>query len=275
MERFFKKYLPATLALALSTQASAAVPTLIWCNACSDQQKQAAAVESDAGALVYVADVVDRSLAAYTVDLTQKTPNAWRSAGALSPIVPTAEQAQAIRTLADFYEAAPQGWHKSNLLDYTEDAINAYSVARDGPEQRMLVDWVARQREVVPVELLGRLARSLAALDIHEKSDTPSVAYRVDFRDGSQINISFDFASQNAAFVVAAEPGQDSRHNPILTEASKLPVLFDLGGKGNPNDDRDWHTHMAALGYAIPDRTAGAQWACFDSGTGLRCTHPG
>jgi len=139
----------------------------------------------------------------------------------------------------------------------------------------MLIDWVARQRDVVPMQLLGRLARSISAVDIHEKADNPSATYRVDFQDGSQINVAFNFASQEPAFVIAAEPGQDSRHNPLLTEASKLPVLFDFGGQGNPNDDRDWHAHMAALGYAIPDRAPGAQWACFDSGTGLRCTHSG
>jgi hypothetical protein len=274
MERSLKRIATILVLVLVSKAVLANVPTVVWCNACSDEQKQAAAVESNAGTLVYVADVVTRSAIAFDVDSTQNTPNNWRIAGAPAPVAPTSAQAEAIRALADFYDAAPKGWRKLNTLHYTQASINAYSVARTGQEQRMLIDWVSRQRDVVPMALLRRVAQSVPALGIHEKNAVPSVAYRVEFADGSRINVAFAFDSGTPAFFVHTDPGQDSRRNPVLVEANALPIQFDFDGRGNPNDDADWRSHMRALGYSMMDDRPAGQWICANPGTGLRCMRP-
>jgi len=264
-----------TLALVLASKAAlASVPTVVWCNACSDERKLAAAIESNAGALVYVADVVTGSAIAFDVDSTQSTPNNGRIAGAPAHVAPTPAQAEAIRALADFHETVPKGWRKLSTLHYAQTPINAYSVVRAGPEQRLLIDWVARQPDVVPMDLLRRVAQSVQALGIHPRNAVPSVAYRVEFADGSRINVAFAMDGSVPAFAVHSDPGQDSRRNPVLVEANPLPVEFDFDGHGNPNDDTDWHSHMTALGYSIADDRKAGRWVCANPGTGLRCMRP-
>jgi len=275
MERSSPQFIPAILAFVLASNAGwSATPTIVWCNACSTEQKQAAAVESNAGTLVYVADTVTRDALAFDVDSTQNTPNNWRIAGAPARAAPTPEQAEAVRTLADFYETVPKGWRKLTTVHYTQAPINAYSVARAGPAQRMLVDWVSHQPDVVPVDLLKRVAQSMALLAIHETNAVPSMAYRVEFADGSWINIAFTMVASAPAFAVHSDPGRDSRRNPVLVEASPLPMQFDFDGHGNPNDDADWRSHMTALGYSIADDRPAGQWVCANPGTGLRCMRP-
>ena len=228
---------PKILALALaSSSAMASPPTVIWCNACTDEQKQAAAVESNAGSLVYVADVVAHSAVPFDVDSTQGTRNDWRIAGAPAHVGLTSEQRQAIQTLSDFYETLPQGWRKSGVLHYTEASVNASGAARDGPEQRALIDWVSRQPDVVPVDLLRRVARSLPAVRIHPSSAAPSVKYRIDFSDGSGINMAFALSAAPPAYVIEADPAQDSRNSPLLVETSPLPAWFDIDRQDSSTD---------------------------------------
>ncbi|HEY0231149.1 MAG TPA: hypothetical protein VGC55_07850 [Dokdonella sp.] len=274
MERFFKQRLPAILAFALAANAaSAGAPIVVWCNACSDEQKQAEAVESNAGPLVYVADIVTRSAIAFDVDSSQRTPNDWRIAGAPAHVSLTPGQTEAIRVLIDFYQAVPQGWRKLSVLRYAQASVNAYDVAHDGVEQRLLIDWVSRQPDVVPIDLLQRLARSTPALSLYRKETAPSLGYRVDFPDGSQIHVSFALDAGKPAFIVDPAPGQDSRRNPVLIEASKSPMEFDFDGRGNPGDYADWRSHMVELGYSIADDGPGGQWICANPGAGLRCMH--
>jgi len=152
----------------------------------------------------------------------------------------TAAQTEAIHTLTDFYAAMPQGWRTSGVLHDTEASIDAYRVVRKATERRMLIDWVSRQSEVVPVGLLQRVARALPALRIHQKSAAPSVRYRVDFADGSQIIVAFVWSAATPACVIDADPAQASHNLPVLIDARPLPARFDIDGHGDPTHHRKW-----------------------------------
>ncbi len=52
-------------AFAVSAPALAALPTLQWCDNCTDLQKKTKALESAIGTTVYVGDVVNRNANAY------------------------------------------------------------------------------------------------------------------------------------------------------------------------------------------------------------------
>ena len=273
MERLFKLCFAALMFPLGTNTAIGGPPSLIWCNGCTAEQKQAAAVESNAGESVYVGDLVDHSTVAFDVDVkqAQATANSWRSAGRPALSAPTPDQTEAVGTLSEFHAAVPAGWRKIGTVRYPRVGVNAYDVAHDGPERRAMIAWLARQSGALPVDFMERVARAAHAMNPFEQTTRPSMLYRIEFTDSSRINVSFNLAGNAPRYEIDSELGRDSRLNPILIEPCSDPVEFDFDRDGNPTDNENWREHMAALGYTVPASATSGRWACSGIAAGLRC----
>lgn|GEM_PF-4270166 len=253
------------LVIACSTQA--ATP-LLWCDNCTDAQKEDMAKTQPPNTSVYIGDVVKRVVYAYNVyidvDDGVRPPRRYKVADRFTP---PADYAAAAMSYVNFYNAAPQGWQKSQQVHYdgpgSGDRI-AYDVVNPSPAQNDLLDWAADNTSFV-TQVVDNMSLFITGV-------VPKEQYEIVFWDGSRITIERDVKNMLVKYEVVQDSGRDSHNNTILSKSRDTPVQFSFIGPGNPKDPSRWAGQMTLLGYSGMSAHGGA-WACTKSAAGHICTY--
>jgi len=260
-------------AFAVNAPALAALPSLVWCNGCSDAQKKTMASDSAIGTTVYVGDLVNRNVNGYFIDQAWTEDNPAQLVKKPTRFTPVAPQLDAVNGLIEFYQMTPVGWKKAADYNYPNSNINVYDVVNNGPDQRDLTIWVGGQPYSKSLEVRGEIFGITNMFSIGDASKLPSVDFVITFTDGSEITVTVDYSGRTPTYKVKPNSGWDSHHNPVLTSPSNTPVVFRFTGPGNPNDYNDWLFQMHLLNYDVPVGP-GSYWACTNSAAGYHCVHP-
>jgi len=260
----------ACAAATFGSPAFAAMP-LLWCNACTDAQKEAQAKGQPANTIVYVGDVAAKSVYAYSVytdvDDGQRPPRRYKVADRTS-LDPALQQAA--MTLINFYNAAPQGWQKNKHVSYdgnNSGTLIAYDVVNDGPQRNAFLEWADNGPNIVDQALIGLYQIAAFVTEVQ-----PSVSTDVYFWDGSKITVKLNVLATDIDFSVVPNSGRDSHGNTILSKADDDPHSFNFIGGGNPYDKERWAGQMTLIGYTGAGAGGGA-WACTKSAAGHFCKY--
>jgi hypothetical protein len=258
-----------TLTVMYASHAMAVTQTaLVWCDACTEAQKQTAARNQTPDQVVYVGDLSARNVRAYYVWL--ESDDSHTPPVRVKHADPTALQApyqSAAGALIDFYFASPVGFKKQVTFNYPDQNTNVYDVVISGPDQNNLTDWVSRQSYSVSVEIRDRLVNVGSIFHISDASRIPTVEFTIGFTDGSYIDVQVDLSATNPRYKVVANSGRDSHNNNVLSTPSSAPQKFNFSSPGNVSDAADWLRQMGYLGYS-GGGGGGGVWVCTMKGGG-------
>ena len=261
------------LAAACANYAMATAVPIVWCDGCSDPQKNVKALSQPEG-VVYIGDVIGRNLHAYDVwsdiDDSQTPPRRIKYA---DPIALAAPYQDAGNALIEFYNISPMGMQKNIGFNYPDPNTNVYSVAIAGARQNNLTDWVSNQPYAVSVELRDRLENVGSIFHIADGTRIPTIEFTITFTDGSRIDVKVDLSASNPHYTVVLNSGRDSHNNNVLSTVSPNPQQFGFSGPGNTNDFQNWLNQMNALGYVVGAGGRLDNWVCTMRGGGVKVTY--
>jgi hypothetical protein len=254
-----KKLVGIILLLAVSP-VWATQPLLIWCQGCTPDQQQAAALKNAPGNTVYVGDAVNKTVNAYNVYIDVEDTSPVTRKKAADQIAPNQQLVTAINYAIAFYNSAPAGWNKHlqvSARDFSQNLTTVYKIADAGPDQNNLVTWLNGGSNFgADVYLLtGWVRTGFAMFHVVDLSASPQLAGTVNFSDGSHINAYYD----NATGKIKLDPSsaEDSHGNnvPYLGTDGKI---HNLGGHhdfdptvGNPLDQTNFINQLNNLHVPI------------------------
>jgi len=262
--------------LLFSGQALAALPTLAWCNGCTDSQKKNKAAEYPIGTTVYVGDVTNRSQKGFFIDQGWTETQPTQPYAKPTPFTPAPPQSDVISAMMEFYNITPAGWSKAIDYNYPVSNINVYKVVNPGPNQNNLTDWVGRQPYTQSLEVRAGILAIGSTFTPAKSSELPKTTFEIEFTDGSTITVEADYSGRTPRYKVKLNTGRDSHNNDVLSTPDGMGHghEFDFSGPGNPSDYANWLYQMGTfLHYDVPV-SPGSFWACTNSPAGLHCVHP-
>lgn len=257
---------------------------LLWCNACTPAQKNAAALTQTVGSTVYVGDTSANTVNAYRVylDIDDSTRPATRTkvADAITPVAPYKDDALA---LIAWYRTSPAGWTKQREVQYDGPGGAGrigYDVVNDSPARNDLLDWATSG---MLLDIGSQVNATAGKIRSFITSQTPGLQVVIVFSDRSRITLELDFQSsdgQHQVWKVVPNSGRDSNNNTIRSTHTNEPVEARFqnmrdGFPTNPVDFSRWTTQMTRIGYTVNTggRPSGGTWACVTANGVSHCEY--
>lgn len=287
-----KVLLGAILAgLAISAEAETP-PVLVWCDGCSDAQMQQTAKSAIGSGTVYVGNINSRTVQAYSVYSESETNLKAGGTGdsllvkQADPIPGTAPYQATAEALVTYYYAAPVGWGKAftattdgkvrsmdgvqraSGVSYPVPGVNVYDVVLPGAEQNDLTNWVEGLTSSSLNSIPANIESMASTFKLIDAGHMPTVQFRINFDDGSHIDIKEDFSTADAKASVVDDSGRDSHNNNVPSSKDSAvggrhgASTYRFSGPGNSTDHQNWLDHMNLWDIPVTTSGTGNNYKC-------------
>ncbi|GEM_PF-5034997 len=261
------------------TSQAFAIPDLVWCQGCSAQQQNQAAMRAGRGT-VYVADAINRTVVAYNVHTeTDDSKQPPRPVLVADQIAPDPVIVNGLSDAIRYYNTPPVGWQKHFNESVRDGSV--YNIINAGRVQNDFADgfnasW--RNANADLAMLLGRTVQILASLHLVDLYAAPNLTVTATFKDGSRVDFVFD--RDTSKLKLQTDTARDS-HNNSVPYLGADGQIHNLGGEhdfnpstGSPMDQQNFVNQIGRLGVQILSTGGGGGsggihgWACVKSGDG-------
>ncbi len=265
------------LLLALTFNAFANTPNLIWCNSCTPAQMQAAAAKVGLG-VTYVGDPINRIVNAYQTYWDVEDTNPPTRTKVTDQIASNSQLMDNLDTAINFYNLKPVGWHKHFDSRINDTWPSVYNIINSGRYQNDFINSINGFAIISAdtVSLFGNVVQTLASIHLVDQSAGPTLRTTLEFSDGSHVDAVFDPSTDK--LILDPSTARDSHNNSIPYLGSdglthSLGGEHDFSGNGNPNDENNFLNQVNHLGVVIISGVGGSSsqqhgWACVKSGDG-------
>jgi len=277
--KFASIFIFAAALISLSGQALATtLPTLVWCNNCTDAQKKNVAATYPIGTTVFVGDPQNQNYKGWYIDQGWTETQPAQSFPKPTATTATPEENDRIVAVMQFYNLAPVGWQKSISVNYTQfnSAGNVYNYVNPGNSQNVMLSNVLGSTTVTAL-LLANMSSGIGAFFHITGPQVPVIQITVTFWDGSTLTVAIDTTHVTPAASVVDNSGVDSHENTVLSkkppDGTTYTFQFLQATNTNPNDYQSWLNQMQLIGYTFATGPA-TYWACtVIPGSGMHCIH--